>query len=39
MEEAQLGNGLMVKVPLFIKTGDTVRVETRSRESLGKKQA
>ncbi len=38
MKEAQLENGLMVKVPLFIKTGDTVRVDTRTREYLGKKQ-
>ncbi|MBI2010559.1 MAG: elongation factor P [Candidatus Chisholmbacteria bacterium] len=29
---ATLANGLVVKVPLFIKTGERVRVDTRTRE-------
>jgi len=29
-KDAQLENGLVVKVPLFIKTGETIRVDTRT---------
>lgn len=36
LKEARLENGLEVRVPLFIKPGDLVRVDTRSREYLGK---
>jgi elongation factor P len=36
MKEARLENGLDVRVPLFIKTGDTVRISTRTREYQGK---
>jgi elongation factor P len=36
MKEAELENGLMVKVPLFIKTGDLIRVDTRDRTYAGK---
>jgi elongation factor P len=36
MKEAVLENGLMVKVPLFIKTGDLIRVDTRTRSYVGK---
>jgi elongation factor P len=36
MKEATLENGLVVKVPLFIKQGDLIRVETRSRAYAGK---
>jgi elongation factor P len=35
-KEATLENGLMVRVPLFIKTGDLIRVDTRSRTYAGK---
>jgi elongation factor P len=31
-KDAILVNGLKVKVPLFIKKGDTVRIDTRSGE-------
>ncbi len=36
MKEATLENGLDVKVPLFIKTGDTIRVDTRTKTYSGK---
>jgi len=36
MKEARLENGLEVRVPLFIKTGDVIRVSTRNREYAGK---
>lgn len=35
-KEARLENGLDVHVPLFIKTGDTIRINTRTREYVGK---
>lgn len=35
-KEARLKSGLMIKVPLFIKTGDKVRVKPETREYLGK---
>lgn len=36
LKEATLENGLTVRVPLFIKMGDTIRVDTRSKAYLGK---
>ena len=39
MKEATLENGLLVHVPLFIKMGDTIRVDTRTRTYVGKEQA
>jgi elongation factor P len=36
LKEAFLENGVQVKVPLFIKTGDAVRIKTRTLEYLGK---
>lgn len=36
MKEAMLENKLTVKVPLFIKTGDLIRVDTRDRAYAGK---
>ncbi len=36
LKEATLENGLLVRVPLFIKIGDTIRVDTRSRAYVGK---
>ncbi len=36
LKEATLENGLIVRVPLFIKMGDTVRVDTRARTYVGK---
>lgn len=39
MKEATLENGLEVRVPLFIKVGDIIRVDTRTREYAGKEQA
>jgi elongation factor P len=36
MKEAELENGLTVKVPLFIKTGDLISVDTRDRSYAGK---
>lgn len=36
LKEATLENGLVVRVPLFIKMGDTVRVDTRARTYVGK---
>jgi elongation factor P len=35
-KDARFNSGLAIKVPLFIKTGDRIRVSTRSREYLGK---
>jgi elongation factor P len=35
-KEAVLENGLEVRVPLFIKTGDTIRVDTRTKAYAGK---
>lgn len=36
LKEATLENGLVVRVPLFIKTGDRIRVDTRTRAYAGK---
>lgn len=36
LKEAKLENGLVVRVPLFIRTGDLIRVDTRSRTYAGK---
>lgn len=36
LKEAKLACGLTIKVPLFIKTGDKIRVSTDKREYLGK---
>lgn len=36
MKEAELENGLAIKVPMFIKTGDLIRVDTRGRSYAGK---
>jgi elongation factor P len=36
LKEARLENGLEVHVPLFIKTGDAVKINTRTREYVGK---
>lgn len=36
LKEATLENELVVRVPLFIKIGDTIRVDTRSRSYVGK---
>lgn len=36
LKEATLENGLEVRVPLFIKIGDTIRVDTRTRAYVGK---
>lgn len=36
MKEARLDNGLEIRVPLFIKTGDMIRVSTKTRQYLGK---
>lgn len=35
-KEAALENGLEIKVPLFVKTGDAIRVDTRTRTYVGK---
>ena len=35
-KEATLTSGLMIQVPLFIKTGDKIRVRTESAEYVGK---
>ncbi|GMV98425.1 MAG: elongation factor P [Phycisphaerae bacterium] len=35
-KEATLENGLEIRVPLFVKTGDVIRVDTRSRSYAGK---
>ena len=36
LKEATLENGLLVHVPLFIKMGDTIRVDTRTKTYVGK---
>jgi elongation factor P len=36
LKEAVLENNLEVRVPLFIKMGDTIRVDTRTRAYVGK---
>ncbi len=36
LKEATLENGLLVRVPLFIKMGDAIRVDTRTRTYVGK---
>jgi elongation factor P len=36
LKEATLENNLLVNVPLFIKIGDTIRVDTRHRTYVGK---
>lgn len=36
LKEATLDNGLLVRVPLFIKMGDSIRVDTRSQTYVGK---
>ncbi|MBM4078505.1 MAG: hypothetical protein FJ278_02315 [Planctomycetes bacterium] len=36
LKDAKLESGLTVKVPLFIKTGDVVRVDVATREYVGK---
>lgn len=36
MKEARLENGLEVRVPLFVKTGDLIQVDTRSRTYAGR---
>lgn len=38
-KEATLENGLEVRVPLFVKTGDTIRVDTRTKSYSGKDHA
>lgn len=38
-KEAILDNGLEVRVPLFIKTGDMIRVDTRTKTYAGKENA
>jgi elongation factor P len=38
-KEAVLENGLEVRVPLFIKTGDVIRVDTRTKAYAGKDHA
>jgi elongation factor P len=38
-KEARLENGLEVRVPLFIKTGDMIRVDTRTCTYAGKDNA
>jgi elongation factor P len=35
-KEATLENGLQIRVPLFIKTGDIIRVDTRTKTYAGK---
>lgn len=35
-KEATLENGLEVRVPLFVKTGDTIRIDTRTKAYAGK---
>jgi elongation factor P len=35
-KEATLENGLEIHVPLFVKTGDTIRVDTRTKTYAGK---
>ncbi|HSW44369.1 MAG TPA: hypothetical protein VLM89_02235 [Phycisphaerae bacterium] len=38
-KEATLENGLEIRVPLFIKTGDLIRVDTRTKTYAGKERA
>lgn len=38
LKEATLASGLLIHVPLFLKTGDKVRVDTATRTYLGKEQ-
>lgn len=38
-KEASLENGLTLQVPLFIKTGDLIRVDTRTKTYAGKENA
>jgi elongation factor P len=38
-KEATLENGLEVRVPLFIKTGDVIRIDTRTKTYAGKEHA
>ncbi len=38
LKEATLENGLTIRVPLFIKPGEMIRVDTRSRSYAGKEQ-
>jgi elongation factor P len=35
-KEATLENGLEVRVPLFVKTGDAIRIDTRTKTYAGK---
>lgn len=39
LKEARLENGLSVRVPLFIKTGDHIHIDTRTRQYTGKAHA
>jgi len=36
LKESRLENGLEIRVPLFIKTGDIIRVDTRNKTYAGK---
>lgn len=36
LKEATLDNGLEVRVPLFVKIGDLIRIDTRTRSYVGK---
>ncbi len=36
LKEATLENGLVIRVPLFIKIGDAIRVDTRTKTYMGK---
>jgi elongation factor P len=38
-KEATLENGLEIRVPLFIKTGDVIAVDTRTKKYAGKEHA
>ncbi len=38
-KEATLGNGLQIRVPLFLKIGDVIRVDTLSKTYSGKEHA
>jgi elongation factor P len=38
-KEATLENGLEIRIPLFIKTGDVIRVDTRDKTYAGKEHA
>ncbi len=39
LKEAKLANGLMVKVPLFIKIGDHIKIDTETHKYMGKESA